>query len=132
MGPLFWDTSAFVSLVFIEPESDRASRALTNGETHHAWDWMAVEANAALVRRGATLEHHDLLKAHLDRMHWHSLPPEALEQVIHKNLDWKLRAADAGHLFCLQQLHLVDRRFQLVSFDAEMCRAAASNGLMVV
>ena len=132
MRPVFWDTSAFVSLVFIEPQSERASRAMAEGKTHHAWDWMAVEANAALMRRGATPAHHALLKVHLSRMHWHTLPPEALDQIIHKNRDWKLRAADAGHLFCLQLLHLVDRRFQLVSFDEEMCRAAKSDGLAVL
>jgi hypothetical protein len=28
MGPLFWDTSAFVSLVFVEPQSDRVGHAM--------------------------------------------------------------------------------------------------------
>jgi hypothetical protein len=93
---------------------------------------MAVEAQAALVRRVATTAHHDLFKAYFNTMHWHSLPPEALEQVIHKNRDWKLRAADARHLFCFQQLHLVDRQFQRVSFDEEMCRAAKADGMVVL
>ena len=49
MRPFFWDTSAFVSLVFVEPQSERASRAMAEGKTHHAWDWMAVEANLSLI-----------------------------------------------------------------------------------
>jgi|Marorgknorr_s2lv_3_1036020.scaffolds.fasta_scaffold05948_2 predicted nucleic acid-binding protein len=132
MGPLFWDTSAFVSLVFVEPKSDLAKRSLAEAETHHAWDWMAVEAKSALGRRSASAKHHDLLDARLALMHWHTLPSELLGQVIEKNRDWKLRAADAGHLFCFQQLYLADRKFRLISFDEEMRQAAKSNSLAVL
>ena len=128
---LFFDTSAIIPLLLIEPHSPRASEAWAATEGLWAWRWMEVEAEAALGRRGCPPEAWAGWRAISARIHWLDLETDAWPQLRAFNRSLCLRAADAGHLFVLEQLVGIVPRIKLVTFDSEMQSAAKRIGLPV-
>ena len=120
----FWDTSAVLALVYVEPRTAEAVQARSRSTVQYAWRWMAVEAQAGLARRGARPVEWDNLRAILDAFAYMDLTPEQTASVGRANREWRLRASDAGHLYSFQQASLVFPDIQLICFDEEIVAVA--------
>jgi len=127
----FWDTSAVLALVFVEPRSQDAVMAKSLSVGQYAWRWMAVEAQAGLARRRARPAEWEALDQILAGFHNVDLSPEQIDKIGRANREWRLRASDAGHLYCFQQVSFVLPDVQLVCFDDEISAAAGVLGLSV-
>lgn len=125
---LFWDTSAVIPLVFREPNSILAMEASGSSSQNYAWNWLKIEAHAALARRNATDAQTDHLRRLLDAILFIDIPPDKTNELCDINRKWKLRAADAAHLFCFQQAALVLPDLRFVCFDDEIRDVALKNG----
>ena len=126
---LFWDTSAILALVFKEPHSQEAQLASDAATRSLAWRWLKAEAVSALARRRAGQPDWEQLQAILPALEYVYMSTADLEDVCLANRDWRLRAADAGHLYCFQQTTFVLRDIQLVCFDDEMRETVRRCGL---
>jgi len=126
---LFWDTSAVLALVVQEPHATEAMEAAAQATESSAGRWLRVEAAAGLARRRATDEHWRRLEEVLSVFWDVDIPPPRFGDVATANRAWRLRAADAGHLFCFRQLTTVFPGMQMVCFDAEIRAAAGAAGL---
>lgn len=126
----YWDTSALLKLIFVEPGTDAAVRAQTQSRRIIAWDWTAVEACAATFRRGGPDEQ-KRLSLLLRPFQWIGLSRKFHNDVIGLAKKHHLRSADAGHLFCVLKARELAQDTVLVCFDEELSRAAASEGIPV-
>lgn len=117
---LVWDSSAVLALVFEEKGTPLAMRAWESDPRHVAWRWMIVETHAALVRRGATATNWADWQWRMDRFDWTELSPSILPHLMKANTDWKLRSADAGHVYLFEELLSEGLDISLVTFDREM------------
>lgn len=124
MKDLFFDTSAVVPLLLLEPGSVAAREAYQAGESCYAWSWMRVEVEAALVRRKADAVTWRNWRSIQRAFTWLGLPESALSEVCSFNRQCGLRAADAGHLFVFEKAVAALPELQLVTFDKEMVAAA--------
>jgi hypothetical protein len=120
---LFWDTSAVLAMVVQEPHSAAALQAAGQATQSYAWRWLEVEASAGLARRRATAEQWRGLDRIVAALSYADIPPARLTDVARENRVWRLRAADAGHLFCFRQLSIVFPGIRMVCFDTEICAA---------
>lgn len=130
-GVQFWDTSALVALVFQEPQTSTALKAGQAAKRYLAWEWIQVEAHAALYRRGARPEQLKSLRILLDNFQYIATDSEdypALVKIMEKH---RFRAADAGHLFCLRQAQKLIPDVTFVCFDEELVHAAEREGVAV-
>lgn len=125
----FFDTSAVVPLLLMEPHSEAAGQLWETTTGRYAWQWLRVEAEAALVRRRAPS---------VAWSHWRTL--ETTINWIEPQKGWQtslrlfnrgigLRAADAGHLYVMEQCQQSIPSLQLITFDLEMRDAAKARGL---
>jgi predicted nucleic acid-binding protein len=126
----FWDTSALVSLILEERHSVEAVKAQSAAKRYFAWEWIQVESHAALIRRGARPEQFKALRTILDHFRYVGLGSDDQPAVIKVLEKHKLRAADAGHLFCLKQLKRVIPDIAFVCFDQELSTAADKEGIL--
>jgi uncharacterized protein with PIN domain len=126
---LFWDTSAVLAMVVVEPHSAAALQAAGQATQSYAWRWLEVEAAAGLARRRATDEQWRGLDSVLAALSHVDIPPVRLADIARENRAWRLRAADAGHFFCFRQLSTVFPGIQMVCFDTEICAAVRAAGL---
>jgi hypothetical protein len=126
---LFWDTSAVLALVLNEPRSADAHAAWNLSDADYAWRWMTAEATAGLARRRANANQWKTLDEILSAFHFTDLEPTAIDAIRQANRRWALRAADAGHLYCFQQVSFVLPEIELVCFDDEISTAAKGLGL---
>jgi len=122
---LFWDTSAVVPLIFNEPHTPLALRAFQQGEGFFAWDWMAVETEAALSRRRARNSQWEKWSEISQLFQWIHLPPQEWSEIRKQNRHWMLRAADAAHLYAFSRIFCILPDLRLVTFDEEQ-RALAT------
>lgn len=130
-GAQFWDTSALVSLLFQERHTAAALKARDNGKRWIAWDWLQVEVQAAVHRRHGDQEQLRSMKLILDQFQFYSVFPDD-HQIICRLLEkHRLRAADAGHLFCLKQAKKMNPDIQFVCFDIALTKAAEVEGIAV-
>lgn len=127
----YWDTSAILALIFEEPNSLDAQVASKQAGNIYMWEWAQVEAESALLRRGAEKQDWDYLNEIFSVVNWVSSDKRLIESVKVANKKWKLRTMDAAHLYIASQLDRVLDNFALVSFDKEMRAAARSDGLKV-
>ena len=125
----FWDTSAVLPLIFDEPHSRAARSATQATRCYYAWSWLKVEAHAGLTRRNATAAQWNRLSELLSVIHWIEIPEGQIDALCRANRKWRLRAGDAGHLFCFQQVSYAIPDIELVCFDDEITTAAAVAGL---
>ena len=93
------------------------------------WEWAQVEAESALLRRGAQKQDWDYLNEIYSAVNWVSSDRRLIESVRVANKRWKLRTMDAAHLLIASQLDKVLEDFTLVTFDIEMKAAAELDGL---
>lgn len=126
---LFFDTSAIVPLILVEPHSESALEAWQRAERVWAWRWLSVEAEAALGRRRAHPEAWAQWRSLAASINWLDLDPEAWDQLRSFNRPLRLRAADAGHLFIFDRAISVIPEMVLVNFDRELAEAADLLGL---
>jgi predicted nucleic acid-binding protein len=131
----FWDTSAIVSLIYKEPHTTEALRAHANAFRSFAWGWLEIEAQAALLRRGATAADLKTLQNLLSFFDFIDIDPDpklnhypSIRKILEVH---RLRAADAGHLFCLLQAKKIQPDIIFVCFDEELIRAAQKEGVRV-
>ena len=127
----FWDTSAILPLVFREPHSDSADEAWSASTHNYAWSWLRVEAESGLIRRKASSKQWKTLASVLESISWIDLGAQKFERICALNHKARLRAGDAGHLFCFQQASIVLPDLKLVCFDEEICAAATKLRLCV-
>jgi predicted nucleic acid-binding protein len=127
----YWDTSALLALLFDEPHTARARTASALCTEIHSWSWLRIEAEAGASRR----EPSEIWRASLDPLlrtvRWLEISPSEHSSLLTLNRRHRLRAADAGHLYCFSRLSLVHPQAQLVCFDAELCAAARAEKLRV-
>jgi hypothetical protein len=121
---LFWDTSAILAGVFLEAQSPLAREAAAATSCGYAWDWLKVEAECALARRRATSAQWAALAALLGPFRFDHVTDRDQAAIGERNRNWRLRAADAGHLFCFTRVAAVIPDLQLVTFDDEMLAVA--------
>ena len=124
-----WDTSAILPLIFDEPHSRGARLAQAATRCCYAWSWLKVEACAALARRRASPEQWDALSRLLEAIHFIDIPAGRLDALCQSNREWRLRATDAGHLFCFQLAAYVIPEMEFVCFDDEIVTAASKAGM---
>jgi len=120
----FWDTSAVLALVFEEEASAAAVEAWSASDVDYAWSWMKAEAISGTARRGATPEQWKSLNRLLASFYYADITSEQIEALCRANREWRLRAGDAGHLFCFQRISRVLPDAALVCFDEEINSAA--------
>jgi hypothetical protein len=121
---LFWDTSALLGLIFLEPSSFAATEAWHKSDADYAWRWLAVEASAGLSRRRATPSQWKMLDDILGCVHFADLSPQDMSSLCRFNREWALRAADAGHLFVFKQLSILLPDIEMICFDREVSAVA--------
>jgi len=127
----FWDTSAFLALIFQEPHTAEAQKAATETTVAYAWWWLEVEAWSGMVRRGGNAEQKAACRKALSGLVWVNFPRTKTEELLRLNAKHGLRAGDGGHLFCFKELSGGVEGLTLVSFDQEMVKAAKREGLSV-
>jgi predicted nucleic acid-binding protein len=126
----FFDTSAIVPLLLVEPHSEQARVAWAEAaECRLAWRWLKVETEAALIRRRAGVKIWQEWDRVESLLNWIELPNDEIEAMCRFNRSLGLRAADAGHLFMADRLSRSFDLFSLASFDKEMCAGAKELGL---
>ena len=126
----FFDTSAIVPLLLIEPHSEAARTAWAEVEGYRlAWRWLKVETEAALTRRRAGAKIWQDWERLEFELNWIELPDCQFEAVCRFNRGLGLRAADAGHLFIADRLSRTLDPLVLATFDKEMCVGAKELGL---
>ncbi len=127
----YWDTSAVVALIYEEEHSVAAQRASVATRAIYMWEWGRVEAEAALLRRGAEKQDWRYLDEIFSAITWISTDRKFLDAVRRSNQDWKLRTMDAAHLEVTRRLVESISELVLVSFDVEMVTAAKQLGVVV-
>lgn len=127
----YWDASALLALIFDEPHTEAAVKARSVTAEIFAWSWLGVELAAGCARRRANARQRATADHFLARAFWHELLPSDYSAVAARNETWRLRAADAGHLFAFQRLARVDPMITLVCFDRELTAAARAEKLRV-
>jgi predicted nucleic acid-binding protein len=128
---LFWDTSAVLAVVFREIHTPAALAANRVASRSYAWSWLRVEAEAALARRTATGEQWETLIRVLNAIRYVDMAADRLDELCKLNRVWRLRAGDAGHLYCCAEASKVVPGMQLVTFDDEMIRVARRLNLRI-
>lgn len=127
----YWDASAALALVFEEIHSAAARKAQTEFAVMTAWSWTRVEIEAGAARRDRSGSRRAAIAAMLSRITWLKLDEHDYPAIITLNQSHRLRAADAGHLFCLRRIHQLDSTVTLVCFDADLCAAARAAKIRV-
>lgn len=121
---LFFDTSAVVPLVLREAHTEAARAAWQKCDQAWAWEWMLVEAEAALTRRKANTAAWQSWRSLAGQFNLVSLDRSQLESLRAFNRTLGLRAADAAHLFVLDRLLRSLPEARLITFDHEQLTAA--------
>jgi len=125
----YFDTSAIVPLLLEEPHSEPATRAWYQTESRYAWQWLRVEAEAALTRRKATPESWERWQELQLEVNWIEPEDDWTTELRLFNRGIGLRAADAGHLFLMERCLAHRPSLQLITLDKEMRAVALQRGL---
>jgi predicted nucleic acid-binding protein len=126
---LFWDTSAVLPLIFLEPHSSAARGARDVCTEAYGWSWMRIEAEAGLARRRATPEQWTHLALLCGAFIWIDLLPAEYPALLALNRSTALRASDAGHLYSCERLGTLVKALRLITFDEELRVAATHRGV---
>jgi predicted nucleic acid-binding protein len=127
----FWDTSAFVSLFYEEPFTERAAAARGLAERRFAWDWLVLESWSAFVCRRSSERQRRARRSLLNRFAYLTLEPRhrtEMQRLIQRH---RLRTADAGHLLCLKQARQLHRETVFVCCDTDLVAAARAERIRV-
>lgn len=128
----FFDTSAIVPLIFREPHSAQARKIWEASTLRTGWEWLRAEAESALCRRRADAAAWTLWRIIEGSVNW--VEPEGpwLDALKSFNRGVGLRAADAGHLYLMEQCSAGIPDLVLATFDGDMASAAGRRGLRVM
>lgn len=126
---LFWDASALVPLMVEEDRSSLAREIWSEASESHAWDWILVEVDAALIRRRADQDMWQDWRNVQAGLRLYALQSGDIRNLRLLNRSIGLRAADAGHLFLFHTLVQRYFDFELITFDREMAAAGRRLGL---
>ena len=126
--PAYFDTSAIVKLVVVEPESDALVRALARWPDRVSSALARVEVHRALWRAGASRAVHARADAVLSALVL-VRPDEPVLSQASSFKDPHLRALDAIHL--ATALTLGDDPDAFITYDARLASAAAKLRLTV-
>lgn len=126
---LYWDTSALLSLVFLESSSASARGAWASSDSDLAWRWLVAEATAGAVRRRATPGQWSMLEELLADIRFVDLEGDGIVGLCAMNRDWGLRAADAGHVYVFKTMADFTPDLKMVCFDREMRGVVKRMGL---
>jgi predicted nucleic acid-binding protein len=131
----YWDSSAMLALMYQEPHTPVAIKAHEASQQSYSWAWLKMEVHGGLRRRGATPAQFGDFHRYLSVYTLVNIDPDPSANdytAIRKILDThKLRAADAGHLFCLLRIKRKHPDVTFVCFDKELVRAAKKEGVRV-
>lgn len=127
----FFDTSAIVPLILLEPHSEEARKVWQVTVRRVAWQWLRVEVEAALIRRAAPPDAWSRWHVIESAIDWVAAPLDWLEPLRSFNRGVGLRSADAGHIYLMEQCLRGVPDLRLVTFDKEMRHAAARRGIFV-
>jgi len=125
----YFDTSAIVPLLLKEPQSELATRLWSRTENRYAWQWLRVEAEAALTRRKATTESWERWQKLQLEMNWIEPEEDWTNDLRLFNRGIGLRAADAGHLYLMERCLVHRPSLRLITLDKEMRSVALQRGL---
>lgn len=92
---------------------------------------MQIESLSALVRRRLGPDEFQTLKGILSLFDYIAIEPKdypGLSKIIQKH---RLRSADGGHLFCLNQAKKLYPRITFVCCDDELSKASEAEGIPV-
>jgi len=128
----FWDTSAVVPLIFRETHSPNAQAAFRQADSFFAWDWMQVETEAALARRHARERDWRSWTELRGLFQWVHLPSGEWPEIQKLNRIWRLRAADAAHLYAFRRVSAILPELRLVTFDDEQRSLASKQGFRLI
>ena len=126
---VYFDTSAVLPLILQEVHSADIRHSWPDFTERWAWDWLVVEAEAALIRQKADAvawREWTRIAGSLTLIELGQQDRDALRGF---NRGIGLRAADAAHLFLFDRLSRHLESLQLVTFDREMSQAAAETGM---
>lgn len=121
---LFFDTSAVVPLLIEEPHTQSALSAWAECTEAWAWNWMRVEAEAALARRRADSASWNNWRRIHDSFEFIDFGGEHLDALCAFNRSLALRAADAAHLYLFDRILHAVPDLQLITFDRDMRKSA--------
>lgn len=121
---VFLDTSAVVSLLIREETTPQILRCWKNFTQKWAWDWLIIEAEAALIRQKADTQAWRQWNKVQQSLNLIESSIEDRGQLRAFNRGIGLRAADAAHLFLFEKLSRHVDELSLVTFDREMMGAA--------
>ena len=128
----FWDTSAVVPLIFRENHSSKAQTAYGQADSFFAWDWMQMETEAALARQQARERDWKKWSEIRALFQWIHLPTGEWPEIQKWNRSWRLRAADAAHLYAFRRVSAILPDLYLVSFDDEQRSLASKKGFRLI
>lgn len=115
----FWDTSAVVPLILREVHSRRAVTIYDQVVNFFAWDWMQLETEAALSRRQAHRKEWETWERVRALFQWVHIPRTEWLEIQNYNREWRLRAADAAHMYAFTRLNSIRPSLHLITFDAD-------------
>ena len=90
-----------------------------------------MEAWSGVLRRRGNTDQEIACRQALSAFVWVNFARTKSVDLLALNKKHRLRAADAGHFFCLKELSRGVEDLVLVSFDLEMVKAARNEGLAV-
>lgn len=122
---IFFDTSAVVPLVVEEAHTFKAREVWSRCGEAWAWEWLLLEAEAALSRRKADARSWQNLRTLSGQFRLVSLSPAQFDALRAFNRPLALRAADAAHLFVCERLLGSVPELRLITFDREQAAASA-------
>lgn len=121
---IYFDTSAVVPLLIKEAGSERAQKCWRQCEDAWAWDWLLLEAEAALVRQAADPSAWAAWRQIANSLTCCEITADRLPEVRAFNRGLGLRAADATHLFLFDRMVVRLPGLLFLTFDREMAKAA--------
>ena len=129
MSVLFFDTSAVLPLLIEESQTQLLQEIWRDCSEAWAWQWLRMEAEAALSRRHSTPQGWTAWRYLAKQFHFAKIDPQHDTNLCAFNRALKLRAADAGHLYVCDKLFSAVPDLLLLTMDKEMADAARRIGI---
>ena len=134
LSVLYWDTSAVISALFRDRNSDAATVAAHEPGTHliSSLGWAESQAVVARIERERAMAAVLVAAAReaLENGPWVRVNVDpAWQQIVTLARTWPLRGADLWHLAAAKELQAELPELRLLSFDGRLAVAARGEGL---
>ena len=131
---IYWDTSAILSVLFVDRHSDTA-RKWVRKDGFHLISTLAYAETCAVIARMKREKHltEPLVKAAFETLeqgpwrHLNAWPERKTTQTL--SMKWSLRGADLWHLATAKDLQTQLAELYLLTFDTTLRKAAKGEGL---